>query len=378
VETDKPPPSFIPVVSTVAQRRALGMFALVASAALVWLALPVASGLFLGTLVAFTLLRIHGRLAQRLGHPGLAAVILAVGSGLSIVGTIASLAYFIIARGIVAANQLAHGFEPEGQLRKWLVRLDESSRGSSFGAINATDRLREWAANTASKLTDLAATIAGATLSAVLTLFFIVLTTFFVLRHWTDLVTRAERMLPLHPVHTRIALAEFQKVGKDVFLGTMLTGIIQGILGALGYAIAGVPEVALLGALTAISSLVPIVGTVLVWLPVGIWLIVSDHVTAGLLELIYGALVVGIFCEYGVRPRLVGSKSHAPTLVTFISLFGGVKLFGMLGLVVGPVIASVALALLRTYDREIVRGAIGEPPPLDEPDFPPPAKTGVP
>src|SRR5262245_60235712 len=100
VDTDRPPPSFIPVVSKLAQRRGLAMFALASLSALAYFAIPVASGLFLGTLVAFSLLRTHDRLSQRLGHPGLAALIIAVGSGLAIVGTIVSLAYFLIARGI--------------------------------------------------------------------------------------------------------------------------------------------------------------------------------------------------------------------------------------------------------------------------------------
>jgi predicted PurR-regulated permease PerM len=99
--------------------------------------------------------------------------------------------------------------------------------------------------------------------------------------------------------------------------------------------------------------LVPALGTLLVWVPVGVGLIVSGHVGAGVFELIWGALVVGVVSDYVIRPKLVGGSGHVPTLLTFISLFGGVKLFGLMGLIVGPVIASVALALVRTYDREM-------------------------
>jgi predicted PurR-regulated permease PerM len=148
-------------------------------------------------------------------------------------------------------------------------------------------------------------------------------------------------------------LAEFQSVGKEVFIGTLLTGIAQGVLAGIGFAIAGVPEAALLGALTAVASLVPVIGTLLIWVPAGVLLIAAGHPVAGIFELSWGALVVGVFSDYVLRPKLVGGKGHIPTLLTFISLFGGVEVFGLMGLVLGPVIASVALAVLRTYDREL-------------------------
>jgi predicted PurR-regulated permease PerM len=214
--------------------------------------------------------------------------------------------------------------------------------------------VRATAAEAASKLTELIPAVASATLAAVLTLFFTVMTAFFVLRHWTEILERAERMLPLHPMHTRVVLAEFQKVGREVFIGTMLTGLAQGVLAGVGYAIAGAPEPVLLGALTVMGSVIPAVGTLLVWVPVGVGLILTGHVGAGAFELLWGALVVGIVSDYVIRPKLVGGGGHVPTLLTFISLFGGVKVFGLIGLIIGPVIASVALALVRTYDREIM------------------------
>ena len=179
------------------------------------------------------------------------------------------------------------------------------------------------------------------------------MTTFFVLRHWTEIQDRSERMLPLHPKHTRVVMWEFQKVGKEVFIGTMLTGLAQGLLAGVGYSIAGAPEPVLLATITAICSLVPAVGTLLVWIPVGVGLFATGHPGAGVFELLWGGFVVVGLSDYVIRPALVGGHGHVPTLLTFISLFGGVEVFGLLGLIIGPVIAAVALALLRTYDREI-------------------------
>jgi predicted PurR-regulated permease PerM len=343
------------------QRRALAIGALLSTLVLLWLSRPVASGLFLGTLMAFSLLGWHAQLSLRLRRPGLAAMLLAVASAFTIVGGLVILAYFIAERGVFAANALVQAFNPGGPLAGVVSRVETATQGSPIGPIDVAERLRDAATTAAAELTGWAAHLAGLTLTLALTLFFTIMTTFFVLRHWTEIGTRAERMLPLHPAHTRVLLAEFQHVGSEVFIGTLLTGLAQGVLAGIGYAIVSVPESALLGALTAICSLVPVVGTLLVWVPVGIALVFSGSVGSGIFVLVWGAMVVGIVCDYVIRPKLVRGKSQVPTLFTFIALFGGVEVFGLVGLIVGPVIASVALALLRTYDRALLAAAETEP-----------------
>jgi predicted PurR-regulated permease PerM len=353
-----PVPHFAPSST---QRRALGVFALVAVLALAWLSLPVASGLFLGTFLAFSLLEFYEHINRRLRRPALAAVLLALGSGIATIFGLLVLIYFVVVRGIAALGLLAQSFGTQGSLKTTLDRLDLATARLPFGPFDLTGRVRQLAEEAALKLTSLVGVVAGATFGAVLTLFFTVMTTFFVLRHWTRLLSQAERMLPLHPMHTRVVLAEFQKVGKEVFIGTMLTGLVQGLLAGVGYAVGDVPEPGLLAALTAICSLVPVLGTLLVWVPVGVALLLWGHPAAGIFELLWGALIVGVLCDYVIRPRLVGGGGHIPTLLTFIALFGGVEVFGVLGLIIGPVIAAVALALLRTYDREMC-----DPPSLIE------------
>jgi len=339
--------------SSPSQRRALGISALAAVAAMVALAAPVSSGLFLGTLLAFSLLGAYERLLVRWNRPTLLAVALAAASGLAMLGGLFGMLYFVVIRGAAAAQQLAVSFRPRGTLLKLTQQIEEHTSNSPFGPLDVTHRVQAFAEEAATRLAQYIGVIAGATLGGALTLFFTMMTTFFVLRHWPEILSRAERMLPLHPKHTRVVMWEFQKVGKEVFIGTMLTGLAQGVLAGVGYGIGGVPEAALLATLTAICSLVPAVGTLVIWVPVGVSLIVTGHPGAGIFELLWGSLVVVGLSDYVIRPMLVGGHGHVPTLLTFISLFGGVEVFGLLGLIIGPVIAAVALALLRTYDREM-------------------------
>jgi predicted PurR-regulated permease PerM len=95
------------------------------------------------------------------------------------------------------------------------------------------------------------------------------------------------------------------------------------------------------------------VGTLLVWIPLGVYRIATGHVAAGLISLTYSALVVGVLTDYFLRPKLLGGDKNVPLLLTFVSLFGGVEVFGLVGLVLGPVIVTLSLAVLKTYQGEV-------------------------
>ena len=175
-------------------------------------------------------------------------------------------------------------------------------------------------------------------------------------------------MLPLRPRYTRALLEEFQRAGRSTLLGTVVTGLAQGAFAAVGYWFTGVPEPAFFGAATAVMSLLPGVGTLVVWVPAGIYLIATGHPGMGVLELIWGTLVVVGVSDYVIRPRLVGGHGPMPALLTFAALFGGIEVFGLVGLIVGPLIMSVSFAVLRIFaqearERRAVRGSRSLPPP---------------
>ena len=205
-----------------------------------------------------------------------------------------------------------------------------------------------------SRAAGLAAGVVDATFHGVLGLCFTGLATYYVLRHWAESVRRAEALLPIAPRHTRALLGQFRRVGSDVLRGTVVTGVLQGILAGFGYWVTGVPDPAFFGALTAAASLVPALGTLIVWVPAGLYLVGTGHPARGVLELLHGVLVVGIVTNYVIRPRLVVRSSGVPTVLTFVSLFGGIEVFGVIGLVVGPVIVTLCVAVLKTYEEESV------------------------
>ncbi len=333
--------------------QALAVCAVAAGVAVAWLAQPLAVGVLLGTLLAFTLQPVHQWIRARMpGRPQTAALFSVLGATVVLVGAIGGLGYLLVGRGVLLTQRLGTELSPGGRGR---AALEHVAARLHLSAAEVTGRIREVAVAAAERAASFAAVVASATMSGLLVLFFVMLSMHFVLVHGPRVAISAERVVPLPPAHVRALIDEFRRVGRSVLLGTLLTGMAQGFLAGLGYWICGVPDAAFFGAATAVASLIPAVGTLLVWVPIGIWLLATGHAAAGLGELVWGSFAVVGASDYVIRPRLVGSDHDTPALLTFIALFGGVEVFGLLGLIVGPLLMSLALSVLRMFAREASR-----------------------
>jgi predicted PurR-regulated permease PerM len=333
------------------ERIALGILALAAVTVAIWLASPVAVGVFMGSLVAFTMEPFNEGLIARRFRPELAALTSVTVATLGVIAAAGAMGYLMVSRGVVIANDLLSSLGPDGSARTFIMRTT-ARFPRELSAEFLIAKLRDAAAELAARVGIIAGAVVNATFSALLGCVFMVLTIYFVLRHWKLLVRRAEELLPLHPRHTRVLLEEFRTAGRITLLGTVVTGLVQGALAAVGYWVLGVPEPAFLGAVTAVASLLPVVGTVLIWVPAGLYLIAMGEVGRGIFELAYGVVVVVGVSDYFIRPRLVGGEGSMPVLLTLIALFGGLELFGIVGLILGPVLMDLARATLRLYAAE--------------------------
>jgi predicted PurR-regulated permease PerM len=339
-----------------AERIALGVSAVIAVAIVVWLASPGAIGIFMGSLVAFTMDSFNERLLAKRWRPWLAALASASVATLGVIAAVSAMGYLLVSRGVVIAGRLLESLGPDGSARAFILKTSARfPRELRAEAIVA--KLQDAAAELAAGAGTIAAAAVNATFSALLGCVFMIMAMYFVLRHWPLLVRRAEELLPLQPRHSRALLEEFRTAGRTTLLGTVVTGLVQGALAAVGYWVLGVPEPAFLGAATAVASLLPVVGTVLVWVPAGLFLIATGEVGRGIAELAYGVVIVVGLSDYFIRPRLVGGESNMPVLLTLIALFGGLEVFGIIGLILGPVLMDLALATLRLYAAEKRNGA---------------------
>jgi predicted PurR-regulated permease PerM len=342
-------------------RRALGWLAVAAAASIVWLMRPFVSALLLGALMAFTLEPVYAALARYTRTPFLASLATVLVSGAVVGGALGGFVSVFVMRAVGVASSVREGLRPGGVLGGRVDAISTWLGHMGISTSSLSERLEAGAGEIASQSARIATALASGTFAALLGLFFAVLAMHLVLLHWPRMVTEAVRVSPLQPEHTRALLNEFRRVGRQTVAGTVVTGLAQGLLATIGYWIGGVPLPIFFGIATALASLIPAVGTLLIWIPAGVYLIAIDHPARAVIELSWGALMVVGFSDYVIRPRMVGDAAM-PTLLVFVALFGGLEAFGLSGLILGPVLMAVAVAVLRLYAHDNQRDrASGSP-----------------
>ncbi len=155
-------------------------------------------------------------------------------------------------------------------------------------------------------------------------------------------------MLPLKSEQENLLLSKFTTVTRATLKGTFVIGLIQGAMGGVAMWIAGIPNTLFWGVIMAVFSIVPAVGPAIVWLPAGLFLLVTGEVVAGTGLILFGAIVIGNIDNL-IRPKLVGKEAELPDLMIFFGTLGGLALFGASGIIIGPVIAALFITLWEIY-----------------------------
>lgn len=171
---------------------------------------------------------------------------------------------------------------------------------------------------------------------------------FFFLKHGPGWIHQLEATVPLDPEHARRLTRIAAQTINAVFRGVLLTAAAQATLAGLAYGVAGAPFPVLLGSVTFVAALIPFVGPVAVWLPTAIGLYVSGHPVSGICLGLWGLLVVSLIDNF-LRPYLIGRDTRLPVFWLFLSILGGVRVMGVLGIVVGPAVLALGIACLRIY-----------------------------
>ena len=205
------------------------------------------------------------------------------------------------------------------------------------------DRVQAIIGESAGLIANQAISIGGGALGFILSFGIGLYVTFFLLR---DGGRVGETLLHSAPVEREIAdrLAErFLGIVRAVIKGSGVVGLVQGTLGAITLAIAGVPSALLLGVMMAILALIPAVGTALVWFPVGVWLLISGEIWQGVFVLGSGFIIISS-ADNVLRPILVGRDTGIPDWIILVTTLGGLSIAGFSGIVIGPLVAGLFLA----------------------------------
>lgn len=163
-------------------------------------------------------------------------------------------------------------------------------------------------------------------------------------------------ILDLSPLHDRYEsrlTGEFKNMIYATVYGYLATALVQAALAGIGFAIAGVPAPLVFGTLTFFMSLVPIVGATSVWLPIAIWLFARGMTGWGIFMSVYGFFVISGIDNF-IKPMIIQGKAKIHPLLIFFAIFGGINMFGPIGILFGPVIAALFFACIRIYREDFL------------------------
>ena len=297
---------------------------------------------------------VHQQLLRRVKSPTLAALLSCILVAVTILGPLTLVTLAIAREAVGAADNLESGVNqllaPGSRLHQYLDRwvdIDELKGG-------------EWKTTLVQSVQDRGGTIAGQTfailgrvLGAVIKIFFVVITMYYFFRDAERIRGALFEVLPLEREQTAKIFDHTREVITASVNGVVVIAAVQATLGGIMFAILQVPSPLMWAAVMFVTSMIPLGGAVLVWAPVALFLLVKGHWIQALVMTLWGGLVIGTL-DNVLRPKLVGNRTRLHELLVLFSVIGGLAVFGPLGLVVGPVVVAIALALLDVF-RQVQR-----------------------
>jgi predicted PurR-regulated permease PerM len=296
---------------------------------------------------------VHRRLSARLGRPNWAATC----STLLVIVTIL-LPVTLITLAVVQELRLLAGTLETNPIQ--LLNFDSPIVGPLLRRINqyvdlerlqSEEFLRTHLEAWTSALAAGTLGVVGGTLAVIVQMFLVVFTMFYLFRDGQAIRRAASEMVPLERSQAQNVLERTREVIGATVYGVIIIALIQGSLGAFIFAVLGLPSPLLWGVVMFFLSMIPMAGSFLVWAPAALFLALSGAWSRALILVVWGVLVVGSIDNF-LSPRLVGKRTRMHELLVFFSVLGGLQLFGVLGVVLGPVAIAVTLALI-----EMVRQA---------------------
>jgi predicted PurR-regulated permease PerM len=178
---------------------------------------------------------------------------------------------------------------------------------------------------------------------------------FFFLRDGDVMISRARMLIPLDEARKDRLFQQLGDVTRAIVFGTSMTALLQGLLIGIGFAIASLPSPVVFGVLAALLSMLPIGGSALVWAPAVVWLFFDGRWGFAIFMLAWGLMLGGL--DNVLRPLLISGRARISPLAVFVGVMGGLPAFGAIGIIAGPVILCLVLALIE-FAEETRKGAV--------------------
>lgn len=308
------------------------------------IALPFLRYIVLAGVLTYTLFPIYRFILQRSKRPGMSAGLAVL---LALLVMILPTVYLVTE--LVDQVQGAYTtFQMDN-----LDQVGDYLTGLTNGEVDFTEMLHAASEQVRQSIVGLAPNIVGSISELLLGLFIMFFVMFYGFREGQIFIRNIKELIPLEGNLKDSLFEEMRTVTQAVLYGQVLTAVIQGGLGGLGLLVFGVPNALFWGAIMMITAFFPVLGTPLIWVPAAVGLIMDGQITRGVLLLVYGATIV-MNIDNVLRPRLVSGRTKVHPVLILIGVLGGLRVFGFIGMLVGPLILALLVAFIKFYEQNYV------------------------
>jgi predicted PurR-regulated permease PerM len=326
-------------------------FALIAVVALIIL-WPFLTFIVLAGILTYALFPVYSFFYRRVGRPSLA-------SALSIVVTL----LVMVLPSVFLVSKLAEqvsGAYTSLQLTNVERITDYVSRITGYGPDRLEEMINSALAEIQKSMLAVAPNILGSIGELIMGLFVMFFVMYYGFHDGERFVSRIRQILPLEPGLKDSLFHELQTITQAVLYGQVMTAIIQGTLGTLGLLIFGVSNWLFWGAIMIVTAFIPLLGTPVIWVPAALSLIFGGHTARGIGLLIYGGTLVMNIDNF-LRPKLMAGRTKIHPVLILIGVLGGLRVFGFVGLLAGPLVLALLVAFIKFYEHSYLEPKITAP-----------------
>ena len=327
------------------------LFVTVIALYLCWLMVqPFIGVLAWATVLVIVFYPIHRRLVQRTKKPALSALLSCILVILTILVPVVLLTVAVLNEFSGATQNLqasiAYLLDPNSPMTGRVLRW--AGNYVDIEQIRSGQYLTEQLKGVSGQIAGRTLGIIGGVVGAIVQMFFVIFTMYYLFRDGDRIFDAVRDALP---VERKQAVAIMERAGDVIgasVYGVLAIAIIQGALGGLAFWVLRVPSALVWGVVMTFLSMIPMLGAFLVWVPAAIYLAATGHYVKAVLMVLWGTLVIGMADNF-LRPKLVGSRTKLHELLIFFAVLGGLQVFGVLGIVMGPVVLAITMTLIDIF-----------------------------
>jgi predicted PurR-regulated permease PerM len=187
----------------------------------------------------------------------------------------------------------------------------------------------------------------------IIKLFLMFFLIYYAFKEGDSLITGFMNIIPISKSHKDQLMDEANKVLYGVMHGQFLVALIQGALGGLGFWVFGFPNPIFWGFIMAVLAFIPMLGTPLIWLPASLIQLSAGNKFGAIGMILFGAIIV-MNIDNVLKPKIIGKRTGLHPMLVLLGIFGGIQLFGIIGMIIGPVVVALCILIIKFFNQDII------------------------